>query len=74
MRNDKDDDTETAKIEAFATNRMVLETDAKQSEWPAELEEIVISAELLGGAVSRAASRSRNVIEATWGEVREMEA
>jgi hypothetical protein len=72
-RNDEDGAGETSKVDAFATDRMIPEMDAKHSERPAELEGVAIS-ELLGDAVSWAASRSRETIEATRGEFREMEA
>jgi mannose/fructose-specific phosphotransferase system component IIA len=54
MKNDKDKNTKTVEVEAFATERMVLEMDAKHSEPPAELGGMVIT-ELSGGSVSRAA-------------------
>jgi hypothetical protein len=65
MRNDNYENTETAKIEAFAADRMVPEMDAKHSERPAELEGNVVS-QLSDVAVSRAASPV-GMIEATGG-------
>jgi hypothetical protein len=72
IRNREDDNRERSECEAFATDRMIPEMDARLSERPAELEGIAIS-ELSGGVVSRAASRSRVIIEAARGELREVE-
>jgi hypothetical protein len=73
MRNGNYENTETAKGEVFAADQVVPKMDAKHSERPFELDGMVIT-ELLGGAVSRAASRSWNMIEATRGAIREIEA
>jgi hypothetical protein len=68
MKNDKDKNTKTVEVEAFATERMVLEMDAKHSEPPAELRGMVIT-ELSGGSVSRAASRSRRIDQSYEGRI-----
>jgi hypothetical protein len=73
MRNNEDNDARASEVEEFAADRMIPEMDARQSERPAELEDIVLS-KLLGSLVSRAASRSRRIIEATRGDLHEMEA
>jgi hypothetical protein len=73
MRNNEDNDARASEVEEFAADRMIPEMDARQSARPAELEDIVLS-KLLGSLVSRAASRSRRIIEATRGDLHEMEA
>ena len=73
IANDDDDTAGDSGGGEFATDRMIPEMDARHSERPAELEDIVIS-ELFSGFMSKTASRSRETNGGTKGNIHEMEA